>query len=132
MGSARTDDVEDGNAGVLADRDRIVVIMPGGLVATTTLHAIALDLHAFIADLEWTVNAYTLPFAVLPMAGCGLRRTVRPQASPDRWAPSFSCQWPGGIGPLRGVGKERDTGRQIVDLVRWRNGGGREPVLVSR
>lgn len=69
MGSARTDDVEDGNAGVLADRDRIVVIMPGGLVATTTLHAIALDLHAFIADLEWTVNAYTLPFAVLPMAG---------------------------------------------------------------
>ena len=42
------------------------------LVVTTALHAIALDLHASIADLEWTVNAYLLPFAVLLMAGAAL------------------------------------------------------------
>ncbi|GAB3976726.1 DHA2 family efflux MFS transporter permease subunit [Actinoallomurus acanthiterrae] len=42
------------------------------LVVTTALHAIALNLHASIADLEWTVNGYTLPFAVLLMAGAAL------------------------------------------------------------
>ncbi|MCW2913359.1 MAG: hypothetical protein JWN52_1427, partial [Actinomycetia bacterium] len=37
-----------------------LMILLDGLVVTTALHAIALDLHASIADLEWTVNAYTL------------------------------------------------------------------------
>jgi EmrB/QacA subfamily drug resistance transporter len=49
-----------------------LMILLDGLVVTTALHAIALDLHASIADLEWTVNAYTLPFAVLLMAGAAL------------------------------------------------------------
>jgi EmrB/QacA subfamily drug resistance transporter len=49
-----------------------LMISLDALVVTTALHAIALDLHASIADLEWTVNAYTLPFAVLLMAGAGL------------------------------------------------------------
>ncbi|HEX3815155.1 MAG TPA: MFS transporter [Mycobacteriales bacterium] len=49
-----------------------LMISLDALVVTTALHAIALDLHASIADLEWTVNAYTLPFAVLLMAGAAL------------------------------------------------------------
>jgi MFS family permease len=49
-----------------------LMILLDGLVVTTALHVIALDLHASIADLEWTVNAYTLPFAVLLLAGAAL------------------------------------------------------------
>ncbi|MCL2586531.1 MAG: MFS transporter [Streptosporangiales bacterium] len=37
------------------------------LVVATALTAIQRDLHASMADLEWTVNAYTLSFAVLLM-----------------------------------------------------------------
>jgi MFS family permease len=46
-----------------------LMISLDALVVTTALHAIALDLHASIADLEWTVNAYTLSFAVLLIGG---------------------------------------------------------------
>jgi EmrB/QacA subfamily drug resistance transporter len=42
------------------------------LVVTTALGAIRLDLHASIANLEWTVNAYNLSFAVLLMTGAVL------------------------------------------------------------
>ena len=42
------------------------------LVVTTALGAIRLDLHASIADLEWTVNAYNLSFAVLLTGGAVL------------------------------------------------------------
>ncbi|MFC5186891.1 MFS transporter [Actinomadura harenae] len=49
-----------------------LMIALDALVVTTSLHAIELDLHASIADLEWTVNAYTVPFAVLLMAGAAL------------------------------------------------------------
>jgi len=38
------------------------------LVVTTALSAIRLDLHASIEELEWTVNAYALSFAVLLMS----------------------------------------------------------------
>ena len=45
------------------------------LVVSTSLHAIRLDLGASIEDLEWTVNAYNLSFAVLliPAAALGDR-----------------------------------------------------------
>jgi EmrB/QacA subfamily drug resistance transporter len=45
------------------------------LVVSTSLSAIRLDLGASIEDLEWTVNAYNLSFAVLliPAAGLGDR-----------------------------------------------------------
>ena len=45
------------------------------LVVSTSLNAIRLDLGASIEDLEWTVNAYNLSFAVLliPAAGLGDR-----------------------------------------------------------
>src|SRR2546423_1139811 len=42
------------------------------LVVTTALPVIRQDLHASISQLEWTVNAYTLSFAVLLLAGAAL------------------------------------------------------------
>jgi EmrB/QacA subfamily drug resistance transporter len=42
------------------------------LVVTTALPVIRQDLHASISDLEWTVNAYTLTFAVLLLTGAAL------------------------------------------------------------
>jgi EmrB/QacA subfamily drug resistance transporter len=42
------------------------------LVVTTALSTIRVDLHASLEELEWTVNAYTLPFAVLLMTASGL------------------------------------------------------------
>src|SRR3954463_4032131 len=42
------------------------------LVVTTALSTIRRDLQASVAQLEWTVNAYTLSFAVLLMTGAAL------------------------------------------------------------
>jgi EmrB/QacA subfamily drug resistance transporter len=42
------------------------------LVVATALRAIQRDLGASLEDLEWTVNAYTLSFAVLLMTGAAL------------------------------------------------------------
>src|SRR6266540_1969604 len=42
------------------------------LVVSTALPVIRTDLHASISSLEWTVNAYTLTFAVLLMLGAAL------------------------------------------------------------
>ena len=42
------------------------------LVVTTALPVIRTDLHASISQLEWTVNAYTLTFAVLLLTGAAL------------------------------------------------------------
>ncbi|MEV4512043.1 MFS transporter [Dactylosporangium sp. NPDC049525] len=42
------------------------------LVVATALSTIQRDLHASLADLEWTVNAYVLSFAVLLMTGAAL------------------------------------------------------------
>jgi EmrB/QacA subfamily drug resistance transporter len=42
------------------------------LVVSTALSTIRLDLHASVAQLEWTVNAYNLSFAVLLITGAAL------------------------------------------------------------
>src|SRR5262249_41198447 len=42
------------------------------LVVSTALPVIRVDLHASISQLEWTVNAYTLTFAVLLLTGAAL------------------------------------------------------------
>src|SRR5829696_4878003 len=42
------------------------------LVVTTALPSIRADLGASIEGLEWTVNAYTLSFAVLLLTGAAL------------------------------------------------------------
>ncbi|MCX4527509.1 MULTISPECIES: MFS transporter [unclassified Streptomyces] len=53
-----------GTAGFMAALDNLVV--------TTALPAIREDLGGKLEDLEWTVNAYTLTFAVLLMLGAAL------------------------------------------------------------
>ena len=50
------------------------------LVVTTALPVIRVHLHAGLSGLEWTVNAYTLTFAVLLLTGGGLRRALRASA----------------------------------------------------
>src|SRR5437868_13335340 len=42
------------------------------LVVTTALPVLRHSLHASLAQLEWTVNAYTLTFAVLLLTGDAL------------------------------------------------------------
>src|SRR2546428_4346445 len=42
------------------------------LVVTTAIPVIREDLHAGLSGLEWTVNAYTLTFAVLLLTGAAL------------------------------------------------------------
>src|SRR6267378_728177 len=42
------------------------------LVVSTALPVIRRNLHATISQLEWTVNAYTLTFAVLLLTGAAL------------------------------------------------------------
>jgi MFS family permease len=42
------------------------------LVVATALNAIRDDLHASIATLDWTVNSYSLSFAVLLITGAAL------------------------------------------------------------
>src|SRR3954452_1296402 len=42
------------------------------LVVSTALPVIRTSLHASLSDLEWTVNAYTLTFAVLLLTGAAL------------------------------------------------------------
>jgi EmrB/QacA subfamily drug resistance transporter len=42
------------------------------LVVSTALSTIRLDLHASVEQLEWTVNAYNLSFAVLMITGAAL------------------------------------------------------------
>ena len=42
------------------------------LVVSTALSTIRVDLHASVAELEWTVNAYNLSFAVLLMTAAAL------------------------------------------------------------
>src|SRR5256884_9032681 len=42
------------------------------LVVTTALPVLRRDLHAGLSGLEWTVNAYTLTFAVLLLTGAAL------------------------------------------------------------
>src|SRR5580658_5836076 len=48
------------------------IVTLDNLVVTTALPSIHRDLHASIQSLEWTVNAYTLTFAVLLLTGAAL------------------------------------------------------------
>jgi EmrB/QacA subfamily drug resistance transporter len=49
-----------------------LMVVLDALVVSTALSTIRLDLHASLQQLEWTVNAYTLSFAVLLMTGAVL------------------------------------------------------------
>src|SRR5260370_40063523 len=48
------------------------MVVLDALVVSTALSTIRLPLHASIEELEWTINAYTLSFAVLLMTGAAL------------------------------------------------------------
>ena len=50
----------------------LVMVMLDNLVVSTALNVIREDLGASIEQLEWTVNAYTLTFAVFLLTGAGL------------------------------------------------------------
>ena len=50
----------------------LVMVTLDNLVVTTALPVIREDLGASIEGLEWTVNAYTLTFAVLLLTGAAL------------------------------------------------------------
>ena len=47
----------------------LFMVVLDNLVVTTALPAIRLDLGASLSRLEWTVNAYTLTYAVLLLTG---------------------------------------------------------------
>ena len=54
-------------------RDGLYMVTPlDNLVVTTALPVIRADLGASLSQLEWTVNAYTLTFAVLLLTGATL------------------------------------------------------------
>src|SRR5437588_5854512 len=50
----------------------LFMVVLDNLVVTTALPTIQRNLNASIQDLEWTVNAYTLTFAVLLLTGAAL------------------------------------------------------------
>src|SRR6266581_196365 len=50
----------------------LVMVTLDNLVVTTAIPVIHKDLHASLQGLEWTVNAYTLTFAVLLLTGAAL------------------------------------------------------------
>src|SRR5262245_64709322 len=67
----------------MTDRSRLVwtfaittvalfMVTLDNLVVTTALPVIRTDLGASLSDLEWTVNAYTLSFAVFLLSGAAL------------------------------------------------------------
>src|SRR5215210_1336189 len=48
------------------------IVMLDNLVVMTAVPPIREELHASLEELEWTVNAYTLTFAVLLLMGAAL------------------------------------------------------------
>jgi EmrB/QacA subfamily drug resistance transporter len=50
----------------------LIMVTLDNLVVTTAIPVIRKDLHASLQGLEWTVNAYTLTFAVLLLTGAAL------------------------------------------------------------
>ena len=50
----------------------LVMVMLDNLVVSTALNVIRQELGATIEQLEWTVNAYTLTFAVFLLTGAAL------------------------------------------------------------
>ena len=50
----------------------VFMVTLDNLVVTTAIPVIRQDLHASLSGLQWTVNAYTLTFAVLLLTGAAL------------------------------------------------------------
>jgi len=63
----------------------LFMIMLDNTVVNVALPSIQRDLHASLSALEWTVNAYTLTFAVLLGDGRAPRRHLRPAPDVPVW-----------------------------------------------
>ena len=89
------------------------------LVVTTALNTIRRDLGASIADLEWTVNAYTLAFAVLLMTGSAIgdrfgRRRVFAAGLALFTVASAGCALAPGVGWLIAARTVQGAGAALV------------------
>jgi EmrB/QacA subfamily drug resistance transporter len=89
------------------------------LVVTTALSTIRIDLGASIEDLEWTVNGYTLSFAVLLMTGALLgdrlgRRRMFVAGIGLFTASSAACALAPGIGTLIAARVVQGAGAALV------------------
>jgi EmrB/QacA subfamily drug resistance transporter len=89
------------------------------LVVTTALTTIRLDLKASIEDLEWTVNAYNLSFAVLLMTGAALgdrfgRRRLFAAGLALFTAASAACALAPGVGWLIAARAVQGAGAAMV------------------
>jgi EmrB/QacA subfamily drug resistance transporter len=89
------------------------------LVVTTALNTIQADLHASIAQLEWTVNSYSLSFAVLLMPAAVLgdrlgRRRLFATGLGVFIAASAACALAPGIGWLIAARAVQGSGAALV------------------
>jgi MFS family permease len=89
------------------------------LVVTTALSTIRLDLGASIANLEWTVNAYSLSFAVLLMTAAALgdrygRRRLFAAGLGLFVAASAACALAPGVGWLIAARAVQGAGAALV------------------
>src|SRR6516225_7936813 len=91
------------------------------LVVTTALPSIREHLHASLEGLQWTVNAYTLTFAVLLLTGATLgerygrrhRDPADPHAVVGGGVPAAPWAGPGRLGCRRRAGhRDRPAGRR--------------------
>ncbi|HKR51953.1 MAG TPA: DHA2 family efflux MFS transporter permease subunit [Pseudonocardiaceae bacterium] len=89
------------------------------LVVTTALTAIRNDLHASLTALEWTVNAYSLTFAVLLLTGSAIgdrfgRRRMFTVGLGIFTLMSVACALSTGIGPLVAARAVQGCGAALV------------------
>ncbi|TMR40460.1 MFS transporter [Actinomadura geliboluensis] len=102
----------------LASAASVMVALDGTVVATA-LSRIRLDLGTSIEELEWTVNAYSLSFAVLLMTGAVLgdrfgRRRVFTLGLALFTAASVACALAPGVGWLIGARAVQGAGAALV------------------
>jgi EmrB/QacA subfamily drug resistance transporter len=89
------------------------------LVVSTALTTIRRDLHASLGQLEWTINAYTLSFAVLLLAAAALgdrfgRRRLFAAGLGLFAAASAACALAPGIGWLIGARAVQGAGAAMI------------------
>src|ERR671911_292504 len=88
------------------------------LVVTTALPVIRTDLGASLEDLEWTVNAYTLTFAVLLLTGAALGDRFGRRRMFSIGLVIFTLGAWGGIGGLA-IAFGPVVGGAVVDGIAW-------------
>jgi EmrB/QacA subfamily drug resistance transporter len=96
-----------------------LMVMLDMLVVTTALPTIRMELGASISELEWTISAFTLSFAVLLMTASALgdrlgRRRVFVAGIGLFTASSVACALAGGIGTLVAARAVQGAGSAMV------------------